>query len=71
MTVPSQGCQQTHITSISSTQKRFIHRRLTQHAILPGLAGSRHVTPLEAEAYCTGQTVALYRPKRMDRIEGT
>ncbi len=34
-------------------QKSFKHRRLTQHDILPGLAGSRHLTPLEAEAYGT------------------
>ncbi len=25
------------------------------------VAGSRHVTPLEAEAYCIGQTVVLCR----------
>jgi hypothetical protein len=42
------------------SQKCFIHRRLTQYIILPGLAGSRHVTPLEAEAYGTGQAVILF-----------
>ena len=40
-------------------QKRFIHRNLTQNAILPGLAGSRHVTLLEAEANNAGKTVLL------------
>ncbi len=40
-----------------SSQKRFIHRCSTQHAMQPGSAGNRHVTPLAVEVYGTGHTV--------------
>ncbi len=42
-------------------QKRFLHRRSTQHAMWPCLVGGRHVTPLDAEAYITGPSVVPYR----------
>jgi hypothetical protein len=49
-----------YMIHLGKYHKCFILRRSTQHAMLPGLAGSRHVTPLAAEAlvsdrlwYCT------------------
>ncbi len=44
-----------------NTQKSSIHRCSTQHAKKPDLAGSRHVTPLKAEAYGTRKTVVPNR----------
>jgi hypothetical protein len=43
---------QIYAQNLGCRQKRSIHRRSTQHAMQPGLAGtgSGHVTPLEAEA---------------------
>jgi hypothetical protein len=57
LTMSSNG---SHLYSTIHSQKRFILRRLTQDVIKPGRAGSRHVTPLEAEAYGTGQAVILF-----------
>ncbi len=42
-TQPRMSADSHHKHTVCSIQKRFIHRPLTQHAILPGLAGSRYV----------------------------
>jgi hypothetical protein len=53
---------------LSAAHKSFIYRHVAQHAIWPGLAGSRYVTPFSWKRklmvpdrlwYCTVQTVLL------------